>query len=205
MSLIQIEVEDDRARCAVDTRITRVEDPNTPTPESSKMCAIPHAGCLVAGRGGIAAFWTLSSAIPCLPWLRDFDSITERMPSVVEWIAQNARIPADGFEPVIEFFVIGWSDASQRMSLAVFNIDLRNNLCVRTSHDRGVVGPPPSDGCTHRYRGMATDDAMHELAQLQLQNMAEIAPDEVTGGRLLVAEVTRHEIRIHDAGPITPE
>lgn len=194
MSLIQIEVNDDLARCAVDTRITRVQVPDLPTPEASKLCAIPHAGCVTAGRGGIAAFWTLNSFILRTPSLHDFDSIVEGMPGMVDWLAPNMQM--DGFEPVIEVFVIGWSNASRRMDVEGFEIDLRNNRCARMPKRRSVIAPSWPPACRYRFNGLATDDAMREVARLQLQWMAENSPEDMTGGRLLVAEVTRDRIEI---------
>jgi len=199
VSLIQIEVQHGYARCAVDTRITGAQVPDLPTPEASKMFAIPHAGCLAAARGGIVAF-AFVSAVLMGPRTHDFDSIVENLSETVSQISQG--FPASGCEPVLQFFVIGWSNASHRMDVAGFEIDLRNNRCERTPVEQRLIGPPLPLDCRYGFHGLATDDAMHEVARLQLQSMTEIDPQGVTGGRLLVAEVTRHEIRIHDAGPI---
>jgi hypothetical protein len=203
VSLIQIEVQYGYARCAVDTRITRAQVPDLPTPEASKLCAIPHAGCVTAGRGGIAAFWTLNSFILRNPSLHDFDSIVEGMSGMVDWLAHNIQIPTDGFEPGIEVFVLGWSDAARQMNVVGLKIDLRNNRCERIPMGRSAIAPPRPLDCRYGFHGLATDEAMLELAQQQLQWMTENVPADATGGRLLVAEVTRHEIRIHDAGAIS--
>jgi len=203
VSLIQIEVQYGYARCAVDTRITRAQVPDLPTPEASKLCAIPHAGCVTAGRGGIAAFWTLNSLILRMPSLHDFDSIVEGMSGMVDWLAHNIQIPTDGFDSVIEVFLLGWSDAARRMNASRFEIDLRNNRCERTPVGQRLITPPWPRDCRYGFHGLATDDAMLEVAQQQLQWMTENVPADATGGRLLVAEVTRHEIRLHDAGPIS--
>lgn len=200
MSLVQIARKGDHAWCAVDTRITgTVLDNAAQDTEASKMVLIPHSGCVLASRGSVPAFAALCAAALADPRAHDFDSLTECIPAFVHGLSQNW--PAST-RPDFQLFVIGWSSRSGQMEVALYEIDIRRDTIANRQVPDTVVAPEYVPDADFELGGFDTDAKRLAVARMQLKRMEELDPENVTGGRLLVAEITRERICIRDAGPI---
>jgi hypothetical protein len=97
-----------------------------------------------------------------------------------------------------DLFVVGWSVLLKRMSAVQFTLNLNDGNCVSEEIEKCRIGPgipqvPPLDD----------DRNMLHVAWHQVRWMEESQPHAATGGRLLIAEVSRKEISLWEAGPIT--
>lgn len=77
------------------------------------------------------------------------------------------------------------------------------NLKAKTIKEcGGIKGQRIGPASTDKVSGPVTDEIAMELARQQLAWMQANAPAQVTGGRLLVAEIRRGGIETRDLGSI---
>lgn len=194
MSIVQLWIEQDRARVAVDT----IGYPGTggPAREVCKLFPLPHAGVVVAYRGtDVGAFQVLAQVILGSAG-GSYDQIAKAMPTHVRNAASQVPPRAPGAAFRSEIHLAGYSDAAERMAGHSWKVDLKERQCVPMPLSGPArIGPGFEDVPT-----LGSDQAMLETALRQMQWMRDNTPDKVTGGRLLVAEVTRGGVAVRDLG-----
>ncbi|GAB3356201.1 hypothetical protein [Lysobacter tyrosinilyticus] len=201
MSLIQIWLERDKARVAVDT-LARPGGARQSMGHVSKLIPLTHAGVVLAYRGSDLAFFQVFAQFFLTPGNDDFDSIESAMPTRFmhaygQFLINASSVPTHA-DVSCELFLVGHSRLQQKMACTQFNLNLRTGKAV----------PMPMKGNCRLAPGfenvpeLTTDEAMQEVAARQIAWMRENAPKVATGGRLLIAELTRDSVVIRDVGDI---
>lgn len=196
MSLVQVWVEGDVARVAVDTM--SVNSVTGVRSENSKLLSLPHANVVLASRGSDVAFSSIFVQIFLQAGCEDFDSIERAMEERHAFIAQYwPEDHPDDFGQC-EIYLVGYSEAQGRMACTSFKIDFKKRGVPSTRMPRSCWAAPgfktiPALDC---------DEGMLELAATQVKFMIEEEPLRATGGRLLVAEIRRGAIETRDLGAI---
>ena len=197
MSLFQAWIEPERALVAVDT--LAYDHNHGGISEVLKMAALPHAQCVMACRGSQHAFLQLLAHAWLAPGYSTYDKLAACVPQLVEWA--SAQFPESLPDAIAqcELTLVGWSDAGQRMAGTSYVVDLKANTCQAQGEiDYCRVGPAVVNKVPAEF-----DDALAlKVARLQVAWVQDNAPDQATGGRLLIAELSRREIVIRDAGKI---
>jgi hypothetical protein len=192
MSLVQVWLENDRARVAVDTLYTM---PGVGMAEGSKLLPLPHAGTVFAYRGAFGAF-ALVFAYLYVAQTDSFDSIIAGVPNCVLQAKANLHPDAAAWE--FELHVVGYSDELQRFSSMLFLVDLK----AGTAEAKPLNGPCRVGPAINPVPELNNDAAMFEVARAQVAWMRDNEPELATGGRLLIAELTRAAITVKQAGQI---
>lgn len=196
MSLLQIWIERNRARIAVDS-IGNGGGVREGKAEVSKLLPLAHAGVVLAYRGTDLAFLRVFAQLFLGSGSDHYDEIVEAIPN--RCTPEQTNWPLDSDIPsTCEIAVAGFSEALGQMAATVFTVD----LAAGTTHTHKVTPPGVSAPGFSDIPNLSTDAGMHVLASRQVAWMVENKPDGVTGGRLLVAEVRRGSITIRDAGKI---
>lgn len=197
MSLIQCWIEDDRARVAVDTR-ANPGGAFSDSDEMSKLIPLPHAGVVVAFRGSMLGFFNLLAQLLLTQGNGGFDEISSALSRRVS--DAHSRWP-EGLPPEagkFEFWMVGYSAQVARMACMVSAVSLAHG----TSDAVEIKSNAPHAPGFKLIPNLGDDAGMHELARRQVEWMREHSSAEATGGRLLIAEITRDSILVRDAGRI---
>lgn len=195
MSLLQIWVEPDHARVAVDT--VGLSSITGQQRDMCKLFPLPHAGVVLAFRGvDIGFFQVFGQCV--LVGADNFDGLVDAMPQHIA--DASTRVPP-GIDPAAlacELHIVGYSERAGRMAGATFQVELDGSRC----DPRHMTGPcrlgPGFNDSPH----LGSDAAMLATARRQLAWIREHEPERATGGQLLVAEVTRGGISTRVAGEI---
>lgn len=196
MSIFQAWIEQDRALVAVDTNGYKS---NGGQSEMLKLAVLPLANAVMACRGSQLAFFQVLAQAWLVPGHNSFDKLVAALPSLIAWAGEQfpASVPDDAAQ--CELHLVGWSDAQQRMAGLSYLIDLKAKTAEHGGEmGRNRIGP----GSTRQTPKEFDDDVAMTLARQQLAWLEANAPDEVTGGRLLVAEIRRGSIETRDLGRI---
>ncbi len=201
MSLCNVWMSRDRALVAVDTAVRR---PGGPMLERSKILPIPHASTILATRGFVDFLGIFHGA--SIDALDDFDALNDQalpnlnrtrefvMQAVAPVAAKKGIGPAAFSE--IEIVMVGGSRRQQAMVGNTYQCIAPATTFIRLPIETGR-------GRIHgNYDGMgpvskvASAEAMEALARRQVAYVREHDPSTTVGGRLLLAELTRHSMSI---------
>ena len=162
------------------------------------MFPLPHAGVVVAYRGtDVGAFQVLVQIILGNAG-GSYDQIAKAMPAHVRNAASQLPPRAPGAAFRSEIHLAGYSDAAERMAGHSWKVDLKARQCFPMP----LSGPARIGPGFEDVPALGSDQAMLETAQRQMQWMRDNTPDKVTGGRLLVAELTRGSVSVRDVGSL---
>jgi hypothetical protein len=198
VSLFQVARRPGRIRIAVDTLTVGVGSSNRVP--ASKFFALPHAHSVVAFRGAQLLWANILAYLAPWPTSNAADVI-EILPDLIAAVSEQFRmnpaaqeIKKSGHSFTCEMLVAGRGRDGE-LTCYVAEVDLDHGS-VRS---REVIG----DASAPAVAGDYSDDASHRrVARSQLAKMQEISPELVTGGNLLMAEITVKEIRFRDLGEI---
>lgn len=198
MSLFQIARRPGRIRIAVDTLTVGFD--STSKMHASKFFVLPHAHAVIAFRG-LQVLWAnvlaYLSAWPINHANDVIDNLGELVAAVSEQFGKNPeaqKMKEAGLPFTCEILVAG---ARSDGSLVCYAAEV--DLVQASVGGRELLGDASAPAVTAEY----SDDASHRrAARLQLAKMREICPEQVTGGRLLMAEITTREIKFRDLGEI---
>jgi len=175
-----------------------------PPAELSKLWPIAHAGAVIACRG-IALFgmevYCAASMLPSV------DAIEDGMGELLKLVsaASDARHAAAGMPDEARFAkqeiaLVGWSQREGAMIATVwvreagpgrpFVVDQVDRFTAPWESEWGEAIEP------------RTDHDMLQLARVQVSRFRVAHPGAPIGGRLLVAELTRSQITVRQAGEI---
>jgi hypothetical protein len=195
MSLVQIWLEKDRARVAVDT-VGHFMGAGAGSGDASKIVALSHAGIVLAYRGCDIAFFQVFAQIFLTPGNDGYDAITKLLPIRVQHASTQFRPDAPDALSTCELFVVGYSAEQQRMAGTLFNVNVRTGSVTEFAMNGSCRLAPGFN----ETPALDSDAAMIEMGRRQVAWMRVNAPEQATGGRLMVAEVERGSISIRDAG-----
>lgn len=215
MSVCNVWVSDGNVLVAVDTagRSYRPENDYRGEPGSnfSKILTIPHSGVLFACRGEKVLFYDVfRQAYLDHEADNSFDALVSRTPG---FIAETlARIPGDKpdeVECVLELYVIGWSDRLERMCAELFIFGPTMETQHTPAEELGATVVPIAEGeeeAAQAMPRMSTPETfvpdLFELVNRQVAYGRHEYPDVAFGGDLILAEVRRYTINLHNLGPL---
>lgn len=211
MSLLNAHVTRDRALVAVDTETSLGMRANAAAGltrfQSAKMFPLVHANVLLAGRGENAFLMPVlfklttmqTSSFDALAWaLEKFllrQAVDEAHASV------RAAGGPEGFDiGTQEVCIFGWSDSLDSMAGKAFFRDANDPAWYPLEVTTGWATPWWDDWGDEPE--MPTDEALLEAARRQAGRTWSEAPDVPLGGRLIVADLTRHGMIIRPAGEL---
>lgn len=198
MSLLNLWCSPKRAIVAVDTLGGAPGD--EARLELSKLFYLPHLNVVIAGRGflGIAQFVFNE----CLQRQGDFDAFEEELPDMCrrgrEWLISTAsekgvQLPLDARSMEVAF--VGWSERAKSMRALhchrlpnehTFTSSLADPYVLAPGEPWAPTCPPAPDSA----------DKMFAYGQRQARWWHENLPGLPTGGRLVIAEVTRYTMNV---------
>ncbi|GHB95911.1 hypothetical protein [Thermomonas carbonis] len=196
MSIFQSWIEQDRAVVAVDTLAYAATGELV---ESNKMVILAQSNSVMACRGSQLAFFQVLAQVWLVPGLTSYDNLAEKLPELISWAAANfpAGFPDEATQ--CEVHLVGWSEAKQSMAGVTYVADLNAKTAKLFGEvNRCRVAPLPKvpiPACFDDQRAL-------QLARDQVAWMEGNTPTAVTGGRLLVAEITRAGTNVRDLGAI---
>jgi len=196
MSIFQAWIAPGRALVAVDTNGYKS---NGGQSEMQKLAVMPLSNAVMACRGSQLAFFQVLAQAWLVPGHNSYDKLAAGLPQLIEWAAAQfpPSLPDDAAQ--CELHLVGWSDAQQKMAGVSFTFNLKAKTAEPVGEiRRNRIGPASNTQTPEQF----DDDVAMRLARHQLAWLEENAPAEVTGGRLLVAEIRRGRIETRDVGPI---
>lgn len=199
MSLLNVWVSHAKAMVVVDTEV-RTQDGTYH--EASKMMVLPHANAVVAVRGHNVFLSSVASLV--LQTGGDFDQIVENMPlhlkTAMDFLVSNKEQFVDSVYRQ-EIALVGYSRSLGCMDCMVYASADETGF-KDTEIDKAYLSP--WDGSwgdaldvftvPHRATMFCTD---------QVSNALAMHPDQPFGGRLLLAELTRDDVRISTLSTVT--
>lgn len=192
MSILNVYIEHDRALVAVDTQTLA---PDGDRRDMSKLLMLPHAGTAIASRGEIGFFgWVFNAAFAS--GAAGYDELCGKMPEILAQTEQQYRQFArtQGVETFTGYKIalVGWSDAIGRML----------GVCYQKWPDwEAMRAAPISPWILSPNAGWEqTPTLPDDLEQASRDQVAVLRkfPCVAAGGRLLVAELTRHAATVQN-------
>lgn len=212
MSLVNVCLESDRARVAVDTLagMAPAVPVNERTQDALARCSdgvhtakcnfLPHINTVIAGRGdnlfAVALFSALLTATP-----QDFDNVVEMMPQLLEPVrmqtmaVRKQTVGIERFEGA-EVVVVGWSPALKRMEGVRWTRWPNSSGFEVKRVGRALMLPDAEWEQTPDAPD--TDEKMERVARDQVAYVKRRYPagQYVCGGSLLVTEITRDAMTV---------
>lgn len=215
MSILNIVWNPSRVMVAVDTNCDQAEGApalpdGAPVGPVCKLFPLPAFGAVLAGRGPVALtpLVTLAAVMTTAGQGIDFDGLVQRLPELIREV--HGRLMQDlttashspHFVEKFEFAAAGWSERRARMAafswwhysaddgLQEFEIDSTWPAVIAPRFDYPWEEDPPR-----------TPAAMLSLARIQAREAITRGP-RGTGGRLLIAELTKASVSVTDYGEL---
>jgi hypothetical protein len=190
VSILNVWVERQRALVCVDTQ--GVGNDGT-RGDVTKLAVLPHINAVLACRGHLAFLSTCWMMMAMSS--RGFDELVEAMSTILPLAFQNVVQTAGalGVDPATldrqTLVFVGWSPRAQRMIGREWMQETAAQGFVADDIDPHHIAP--------WHESMPNEDPnnaerMQRLAAAQVRSIRENAPHEAAGGRLIVAELTRH-------------
>lgn len=189
MSVVSLYVEPRRALVAVDTLGHRQ---GARPFACSKLMPLPHASCVLAGRGAYRSFLGVTHRyLAAGAAFLDSDIITDTAPGMIAAVADD--FPEDVVH-ALELFAVGYSAKAGRLAAAIWKTD-GTGAIVQTE----TLGTQPGEVATTfapwedpQPPPVAPDSPEHclRLARMQVAAWRSLRALPV-GGQLLCAELTR--------------
>lgn len=216
MTILNVWVEPSRALIGVDTQaitpgpiVGAMNKPTQNISHRSKILTAPYAGTCFAVRGHLMLLHWISFNINLEP-LEDFDAIDLAMPRIADKafdaLIKYSGLPAnDESMDRQQIALCGWSKRRNQMLAAIHERQSNNSGFVRLEIDSGDwlsawnieqgIAPLPN-----------TIGAMFDIAKAQTVYARKKWKElNLAGGRVLVAEVTRHAISTFLLGSLDDE
>lgn len=208
--MLNIAVTPERVIVATDSMVRQPARNAVPVAyrEATKLVALA-GGLVLAGRGTVAHMYRVyDEMLRCAPG--DFDtadlyasSILMRSASELQEDMATAGLHATSGQ---EIALAGWSARRGRMVAVVYVQPSPGREFVREALDREPIEMRVGHNV---WVGAAwptlprTPEAMVELSQHQHRELADLFPaDPLTGGRLLVADLTQHGVNLQQLGDL---
>lgn len=191
MSILNFTVQPDRALLAVDTLVGCARGGADPWRESAKLLTVPHLNAALAVSGNQDLLTQVYGRM--LQAGGNFDTVCNEIIagdlvgkacSMLEYLAARLDYEVRRRQTVV---VVGWSPHLERMRALVAD---RETDAFSVIECDWLVSPKVEDA-----DGPETADGMLELAQRQVAETRQQVPECPTGGRLVVVELTRAELR----------
>ena len=188
MSLLNVWVSPELALVAVDTDGL---NPGGPRFGMSKLLPLVHAQTVFAARGDRRFLWDLFSRFYLSSANVDYDAIVDGLPELLASVIANVRQEAQapfGYQ----FAIVGWSPLHRRVCGRWYVG--RTNEDAYDVDELGARVAPWQD--KEAARVPDSQENIRWLAKRQASWLR--AEGAAGGGRLLVAQLTRHEIIVRD-------
>lgn len=164
--------------------------------------ALPHANVILAGRGHNAFLGAVFSIAHLIRG--EFDALEQVMTEVLAQAAAGLKPLKHLFATSLheqEIVLVGYSKARDRMHAAVFISKTEAEGFVKTDADESYLSPwTPAWGEPFQ---VSTPEHARFIAMMQVDNGRAMHPDAPLGGRLLLAEVTKDEIKFSTLARLT--
>ena len=207
MSILTCWVTPARALVGVDTLALRADGS---AGEFGKMYVLPQAAAVFAGRGG-ADFLTVVY-VTLQAQGGKFDDIAERLPALLNTLmralsAQFAALKDDAGAARLQLqqlVFVGWSDRLARMICHAFTQEtvaggIAHEVIDSTSSSPYFIAPWDKSFARLCFPQKVSEGMqpieLGILARAQVAWLAKVTPDDVSGGRLILAEMSRGSVR----------
>jgi hypothetical protein len=215
VSILNIVWSPSRVTIAVDTNCEQTEGApecpeGSPRGPVCKLMPLPSFGAVVAGRGSAALVphVALAAQLSTMGKGLDFDGLLQGLPALVQGVhasmCEDLRL--NGLDPALiakyEFAVAGWS--AQRNCMAAISYWYYDEGEGFQTFELGPTWPAvlaPRFDFEWEHTPPRTPAAMFSLAQLQVAEARTRGP-RGTGGRLLIAELTKSSVSVTDHGEL---
>jgi hypothetical protein len=206
MTLLNVLLEPGRARVVCDSltygRNRSVLSRADGSPyEVTKFLALLHARVVMAVSGRCAVIPALYARAHDA-WIRDFDHAAELLPAILRAVAQDLPVIEDPAGPyrgdVIH--VVGWSARCGRMAQITWSTGDGFKTFKSETWDDGPLEATLQPGLPDEALGgyPASDEILLQLAHSQIRHSDE----NVFGGALLLAEITKESIQLREIGQL---
>lgn len=200
MSLLNFWIWPHRAMVVVDTEVGGTDGEYS---EGSKMIALPAGNVVIAGRGlntFLAAVVSLAIQVG-----QDFDGLAEAMPThhlkAAMGFMEANRSVFDGHEiHELKIALVGYSQRLGRMHGLVFKSKDANGFACEEIDDAFHSPWQASWGEPIR---VDTVEHARFISTVQSDNANAMVPDTPCGGRLLLAELTKDDLRMSTLARVT--
>lgn len=211
MSLINVFLSPSKVLIGVDTESGNAQSGQFTS--TSKLVHFPHLNAVMAVRGNHAFLLFLFAMVSQIDLESqspvNFDLFLKAVPkkfNMAYEILQTKRVP--GIDPTLfesqEVVFAGWSDEKARMHAVCFSkYKLDGDLSIVEIEEPGYM-LPWEDHWGEAPEG-TTRQAMAHLALEQTRNVKRENPAIAIGGRLILAELTRHQMTIDSVCELTEE
>jgi hypothetical protein len=194
MSLLNVWTSPARAIVSVDTRSSTAD--RKQFGEASKMALIPHTGVVVAVNGLVLALSSL------FQWLSNNDQDDTSIDGIPGWLPSQLNAPAVKqavAEEGLLVAVVGFSKTTNGFrGFRIAQVD--GDFAAKEIRPYFLC---PGDRWTPATLPVPDNrESCLTIARRQVEWARRHRPGEPIGGRLLIAELTRKESRIYDAGQI---
>jgi hypothetical protein len=204
MSLINVFLNHSRALVTVDTQ--GYDAIKGELVDMGKILHFPHTNTLMAVRGdhsfGLVLYTLLSQTYEA----NNFDSLVKLIPEKFKAAHQALVVGRANLADVdqseldkLEIMLVGWSHQANRMRAVLFQqIDQASGIKVIEVEEPGYIIPwedrwgEPPEGENQRF--------IVETAMAQVKNAKRDNPNTPIGGRILLAELTRHNMSFSTSG-----
>ncbi|VTU29453.1 hypothetical protein H6CHR_03198 [Variovorax sp. PBL-H6] len=202
MSLFNVWVSPTKAMVIVDTEVKAQDGRYF---EGSKMLTLPHANIVVAARGNTLFLSTLFSLLHVAQCTRcdDFEALmfsalkttTDQLKTLEQTFAFKHSIYDN------EVALVGYSHYYGGMHCVAYESRDETGFTAQEISDAYYApwdeswGPAPT--------GFPTPGIARAIASEQMADLLQMHPDKPFGGRLLLAELTREDIKVCTGSPLT--
>lgn len=158
-----------------------------------KMFPLPHAGCVVAGRGESRFLGCIAVALASMG--EDFDDLSQAIRPLCDQTIQEFRQLGTVPEGLtLELVLVGFSWARNRM--AGVELELRPGAERFTQEDTERECVAPWHESLEGLPSPSSVANMTVLARAQARLLRSMGPNVAGGGKLIMARMERQEMRI---------
>ncbi|VTU29701.1 hypothetical protein H6CHR_03247 [Variovorax sp. PBL-H6] len=200
MSIIDVFVSPQKAMVIVDTEL-KTQDGRFI--EGSKMLTLPHANMLIAARGTNVFTNVLFSALHLAPFTT-MDAFDKVMFDLLKQTTDHLKTVEEHFTQSIyevELALVGYSHYYSGMHCVAYESHDASGFTAQEITDAYYAPWHESWGAAPT--GFPTPGIARAIASEQVSDLLAMHPDKPFGGRLLLAELTREDLKISSTGYLT--
>ena len=197
MTILNVLCDRSRVIVAMDTLALGPDGPA----EMSKFMLVPHSNILVCGRGFAGGIFDVFHHARDFQW--SFDELKERAQAVFEKAIVSLRVESPAayehlfaIQQTQTLIVAGWSESEGAMQA------VRIQQGAKSFQRQRLSGECFMPGFSEPVDAPGTDEEMRTLAEYQVRGIREQHPEFPAGGRLLIADMTRGQTTVRDAGKL---
>jgi len=189
MSLLNVWLEPGVALIGVDTDGVDVAGVRR---NVGKLFPIPHAGCVLAGRGESRFLGCIAAAICSMG--EEFDDLAAVLKRLADQTVSELR-PMGGIPEglKLELVLVGFSWARNRM--AGIELELEPGAAQFAQDEIELEHVTPWDDSLAALPSPSSPANMAVLARAQARLLRSMGPNVAGGGKLIIASIERHQMR----------